>query len=136
LPAQEIGPFQVVLGYVQVGATSVFSFNQRPAWKELGLAWDAAGTSSVGVAYARRGESKKVYRDATVADALWSFHRLIRLADPSGADRNLWSWTVGDPVTAQPSVVIKFETQLDPFEPFRGLSRLIRQQGGSPRASL
>lgn len=125
LPGQKINDFAVVLAYLQVGESAVFSFNQTPYWHELKLKWWTASTAAIGAAFARTGESKKVYRNTTVGDSMWSFYRLLRRARTRRKASMAWQWVISGPGPKQAQITVDFQTRNDPWELFQALAKKI-----------
>lgn len=105
------------LSFLKTAKTSVFGFNQTPAWQDVDFTWWDEDTSSVGIQLSKPSESKKRYQSIDVADSAWSFYRLLQQASVS--ERSVATWTVpGDPV-GRTTRQVKFSLRGSPWTPFQ-----------------
>ena len=120
LPAQKAGHHVhvVVVEYLQVGDTSVFSFNQRPDWTEVKLEWWKPTTASVGAAFAAEGVGERTYRNVSVPDNEWSLFRLLQRAKEVDARDHSYRWTIAAPGDGAP-VQVGFQLKSDPVDSLR-----------------
>jgi type VI protein secretion system component VasK len=119
LPPHKTEDYVAVLAFLQAGESTVYAFNQQPSWQEVLLRWWKTESAAVGVAFAREGESKKTYRNLTVSESMWSFHRLLQLASVPKQKKTFWSWNVRGPGEGKSTVTIQFYTKRDPWSIFQ-----------------
>jgi len=106
-----------VLSYLRSDKSSVFAFNQQPAWQKLEIEWWKAQTSAVGVEFEAHRDSGKSYREITIAEKFWSFHHLLRRAEMM--DKSVFSWRITGPGPHQQPVKLEFAFKTDPWAAFR-----------------
>ncbi len=108
----------VVLSYVRTGKTSVFGFNQQPAWHKFPIEWWKPNTSSAGVEFMRRGKSsRKMFASITVQNSYWSFYRLLKRADTP--EPMTWEWEIKSPGGIQWKRKISFSIRQNPWSIFK-----------------
>jgi hypothetical protein len=129
LPAQRFGDVAAVLAFLQIGDSTVYAFNQQPGSQEVPLKWWKAETSVVGAAFAREGQSKKTYRNLTVAESLWSFHRLLLLAAGKPTQKDWTTWNINIPGSKQAAVALAFRIKGGPWQPFQALFDRLTSAG-------
>ncbi|GEM_PF-2995479 len=108
----------VVLSYIRTGKTSVFGFNQQPAWQKFPIVWWKPTTSSAGVEFMQRGgSSKKMFASITVQNSYWSFYRLLKNADTP--EPLTWMWDIESPGGIKWKRAISFSIKNNPWSVFK-----------------
>ncbi len=108
----------VVLSYVRTGKTSVFGFNQQPAWQKFPIEWWKPNTSSAGIQFMQRGKNaKKMFANITVQNSYWSFYRLLKKADTP--EPKTWMWDIMSPGDIKWKRAISFSIKNNPWHIFR-----------------
>ncbi|HEX2572914.1 MAG TPA: type VI secretion protein IcmF/TssM N-terminal domain-containing protein [Polyangia bacterium] len=125
------GTQAATLAYLRVGAgdgaTTVYSFNQTPAWQPLQVSWDQLEAASVGLQLSPIGRGGKgqvgqsQYPALEVNDAAWNFHRLLTRGKLSS--QLVASWTLSPDAASgaaggQAQTVL-FTFDSDPWTPFQ-----------------
>jgi len=111
-----------VLVHLQTGSTSVFGFNQKPAWQPVSVEWWQPSSSMIEIAFAQAGQKARTYRRVSVGESSWSLHRLFMKSSGSsvtGSGTRLWTWQVTEPTRERRPVRVRFETRQDPWEGIR-----------------
>jgi hypothetical protein len=76
LPVKSNEPI-AVLSYLQVGDTSILSFNQQPSWKKIKFYWHNPSKASVGAEFAVRKRSSRMKSAIEIPNSYWSFYHLL-----------------------------------------------------------
>jgi type VI protein secretion system component VasK len=66
-----------VLSYLQLGDTTVLSFNQQPTWKKMKFFWHSPSKASVGAEFAVRKRASRVKSAIEIPSSYWSFYHLL-----------------------------------------------------------
>lgn len=111
LPTARQGQYFALASFLQVGAASIFGFNQRPDWIALRLEWWKADVAAAGAVLSPDGLAKKLYRSVTVPEAQWSFHTLLQRGTRNG---QTWEWPVAAPDGE--TFKVAFQISGDPWE--------------------
>ncbi|MEN6486391.1 MAG: hypothetical protein ABFD98_16070, partial [Syntrophobacteraceae bacterium] len=115
-PRTEHNPL-AVLSYLRSDRSSVFAFNQQPAWQKLEIEWWKPVTSAVGVEFEAFEDAGKSYREISISERYWSFHQLLGRAEI--IDKSLLVWRVNGPAPYPQEVRIGFWLKSDPWAVFR-----------------
>ena len=78
LPSTDVNKSLVILSYLHADGTSIFGFNQQPAWKKFELQWKSKNSASVGVELSNKDASEKTQHSISVLKSPWSFFRLLQ----------------------------------------------------------
>ncbi|MCE5335603.1 MAG: hypothetical protein LLG06_13550 [Desulfobacteraceae bacterium] len=105
-----------VLSYLRSDKSSVFAFNQQPAWQKIEVEWWKSQTSAVGVEFEAYKDSVKSYQEITISERFWSFFLLLSRAEI--VDKSLLVWRVGGPAQSPQAVKVGFTMQSDPWAVF------------------
>ncbi|MHC1724549.1 MAG: hypothetical protein AB9866_00750 [Syntrophobacteraceae bacterium] len=115
-PRTEHAPI-AILSYLRSDKSSVFAFNQQPAWQKLEIEWWKSNTSAVGVEFEALQGLGKSYREITISERFWSFHQLLGKAEL--IDKSLLVWRVSGPAPSPHEVRVGFTIKSDPWAVFR-----------------
>lgn len=116
LPALTDKEMVAVLSYLQFGNSSVFGFNQRPAWQKFKLEWWKEQPAAVGFEFRTSPDTPSVYKAITIPESDWSFHRL--LVQGEVVDNDVLGWKVERPEYPSEYLTVKFATKSDPWAVF------------------
>jgi hypothetical protein len=116
LPALTDKEMVAVLSYLQFGNSSVFGFNQRPAWQKFELEWWKEQPAAVGFEFRTSPDTPSVYKAITIPGSNWSFHRL--LVQGEVVDNDVLGWKVERPEYPSEYLTVKFATKSDPWAVF------------------
>jgi hypothetical protein len=105
---------EIILGFLSSGKSSVFAFNQAPAWQTLSIEWWLRPNAQVGIQVGDPGSSAKSYRAITEPDSAWSFYHLL-LRDRQ-AERNVYVFNLSQGEPEYPAPIVKFAFQEDPWD--------------------
>ncbi|MEW5804184.1 MAG: hypothetical protein AB1847_18975 [bacterium] len=119
LPSSETAGPVAVLSYLRSGKSSVFGFNQQPAWHEFEFEWWKEQSAIVGVEYTTSINSRKKYRAITAPESCWSLYQLLRMADTAG--ENLFMWRIKGATFGYSAnlFTVKFAMKTDPWSLFQ-----------------
>jgi hypothetical protein len=117
LPALTDKEMVAVLSYLQFGNSSVFGFNQRPAWQKFELEWWKEQPAAVGFEFRTSPDTPSIYKAITIPEANWSFHRLLGLGEV--VDNDVLVWNVERPEYPSDYLKVKFATKSDPWAVFK-----------------
>jgi len=117
LPALTDKEMVAVLSYLQFGNSSVFGFNQRPAWQKFELEWWKEQPAAVGFEFRTSPDSPSIYKAISIPESNWSFHRL--LAQGEVVDKDVLVWKVERPEYPSDYLKVKFMTKSDPWAVFK-----------------
>jgi hypothetical protein len=117
LPAMTDKEMVAVLSYLQSGTSSVFGFNQKPAWQSFQLEWWKEQPAAAGLEFRSSSDTPSIYRAISIPQSSWSFHRLLKQAEV--VDNNVLVWKVGQPEYPAGSLTVKFASQTDPWAVFK-----------------
>jgi type VI protein secretion system component VasK len=117
LPALIDKEMVAVLSYLQFGNSSVFGFNQRPAWQKFELEWWKEQPAAVGFEFRTSPETPSIYKAITIPESNWSFHRL--LAQGEVVDNDVLVWQVERPEYPSDYLTVKYATKSDPWAVFK-----------------
>lgn len=67
-----------VLAYLHAGESSVFGFNQQPAWQKFSYEWQFKSPAAVGVEFTDKKKEEKFQAAVTVPKSSWSFYHLLQ----------------------------------------------------------
>jgi hypothetical protein len=115
-PRAEHAPL-AVLSYLRSDKSSVFAFNQQPAWQKLEIEWWKQQTSAVGVEFEAYPGSGKSYREISIPERFWSFYHLLHKGEL--INRNVLVWRIAGPASPEQQVRIEFTLKSDPWAAFR-----------------
>lgn len=115
-PRTEHAPL-AILSYLRCEKSSVFAFNQQPAWQKIEVEWWKAQTSAVGVEFEAFQDAGKSYREITIPERYWSFYLLLGKA--AIVEKSLLFWRVSGPAPHSQEVRVGFTMQSDPWAVFR-----------------
>ncbi|MGW8223630.1 MAG: hypothetical protein ACWGP1_15900, partial [Syntrophobacteria bacterium] len=117
LPALIDKEMVAVLSYLQFGNSSVFGFNQRPAWQKFELEWWKEQPAAVGFEFRTSPDTPSIYKAITVPESNWSFYRL--LAQGEVVDNDVLVWKVERPEYPSDYLAVQFATKSDPWAVFK-----------------
>jgi hypothetical protein len=106
-----------VLSYLQSGNSSVFGFNQRPAWQKFELEWWKEHPAAVGFEFRTSPDTPSIYKAIAVPKSNWSFLRLLTLGKV--VDSDVLAWKVERPEYPSDYLTVKFATKSDPWAVFK-----------------
>ena len=66
-----------VLSFLQLGDTTVMSFNQQPTWKKIKFAWHNPSKASVGAEFAVKKRASRLKSAIEIPSTYWSFYHLL-----------------------------------------------------------
>jgi len=112
LPKKRIDETVAVLSFLHSGKSSVFGFNQQPAWSRLEIAWWDRQTAAVGLEFAKPFDKRKTYRKITIPSSSWSFHRLLRKAQLFEDQTAVWELKAS---SGQEPLAVQFSIKPDPW---------------------
>ncbi|MEZ0227890.1 MAG: hypothetical protein ACAI25_04645 [Planctomycetota bacterium] len=116
LPITRSGKPAIVTSFIQVGASSVFGFNQKLYDQTLTIEWWTGPPASIGMQVGDPGSHTKSYRSINEPESAWSFYRLL-LRDRH-AEQNMWVWDLTQGEPEYPAPILKFQFKQDPWEIF------------------
>jgi len=123
LPLPSMEPEETVtLSYLRTGTSSVYGFNQTPAYQMLAAPWSPGEPSSVGLELTTTGGGEKQFASIDVEGSDFAFLRLLTKAKTSRTVVYTWELTPGG--SASKPYAISFSFASDPFAPFRPPSAL------------
>lgn len=93
LPAIQSQDAVVLLSYLKSGASTIYGFNQQPAWQDLTSEWWHHQAAAIGVEYTQRGETKKAYQTISIPETEWSLHRLLCKAEVAQKEKHQWRFS-------------------------------------------
>jgi hypothetical protein len=117
LPALTDKEMVAVLSYLQFGNSSVFGFNQRPAWQKFELEWWKEQPAAVGFEFKTSPDTPSIYKAITVPESNWSFLRLLALGNV--VDKDVLVWKVERPEYPGDYLTVKFASKSDPWAVFK-----------------
>ncbi len=117
LPALIDKEMVAVLSYLQFGNSSIFGFNQRPAWQKFELEWWKEQPAAVGFEFRTSPDTPSIYKAITIPESNWSFHRLLALGE--FVDNDVLVWKVERPEYPSDYLTVKFATKSDPWAVFK-----------------
>ena len=117
LPAMTDKEMVAVLSYLQSGTSSVFGFNQKPAWQPFQLEWWKEQPAAAGLEFRSSSDTPSIYKAISIPESTWSFHRLLKQAEV--VDNDVLVWKVEQPEYPKGSLTVKFATQTDPWAVFK-----------------
>lgn len=116
-PMQRLIPGQPapILTFIGSGRSSVFGFNQRPAWQTLEVEWFTRVPAQVGLQVGTPGTGARTSHSLTVPEGYWALHRLLRQG-PTAPDGTTFTIETGQPGVAD--FTVRFSYREDPFRLF------------------
>jgi len=111
---------QPTMGFLQIGKTSVFGFNQRATGEQLSIDWWNQGVAVVGVESTAGRSGRRHSQTIEVADSAWSLFRLLQKSTIEGDGES--TWRINDQGAGEVQV-IRFIIQPDPWSLFRITTR-------------
>ena len=128
LPSSDVNKSIAILSYIHAGETSIFGFNQQPAWKKFEIQWNSKSSASVGVELSNKDASKKTQYSVSVPKSPWSFYRLLQKtenfsnSDSYESDNKpvMLTWPISVCKTAENKTLnVKFAIKGDPWRFFK-----------------
>lgn len=111
---------QPTMGFLQIGKTSVFGFNQRATGEQISVDWWNQGVAMVGVESTASRSGRRHSQTIEVADSSWSLFRLLQKSTLEGNGES--TWRINDEGAGEVQV-IRFAIQPDPWSLFRITTR-------------
>ena len=115
-PRTEHAPL-AVLCYLRSDKSSVFAFNQQPAWQKMEVEWWKSQTSAVGAEFEAFQDGAKSYREVAVNEKFWSFYHLLNKAETK--DKSVFLWRINGPAPYSQEVRAGFTMKSDPWTVFQ-----------------
>ena|GEM_PF-2430532 len=106
---------QPVIGTLQVGASSVFLFNQRAQWQSLSMEWWKPVPARLSVGFAEYDSQGRHYAGVAANSEEWSFLRLMRKARRQTRSKFVWFWNVTSDLDDVPPTSVRFQFREDPW---------------------
>lgn len=107
---------QPTMGFLQIGKTSVFGFNQRATGEQLSVDWWNQGVAVVGVESTAGRSGRRHSQTIEVADSAWSLFRLLQKSTIEGDGES--TWRINDDGAGEVQI-IRFVLAPDPWSLFR-----------------
>ncbi len=107
----------LLLTYLSVGPSSVYSFNQKSSWHELRIEWWKRQPAAVGIEFMNNSDMKKAYKDISLAESEWSFFRLLRKGRTGR--KNLVEWEIPRNKPGKKPFVVQYTITPDPWKIIR-----------------
>ena len=111
---------QPTMGFLQLGKTSVFGFNQRATGEQISIDWWNQGVAVVGIESTAGRSGRRHTQTIEVADSSWSLFRLLQKSTVEGDGES--TWRINDDGAGEVQV-IRFAIQPDPWSLFRITTR-------------
>jgi type VI protein secretion system component VasK len=113
--ASDFRAVQPAMDFLQVGKTSIYSFNQRTSADALQIEWWNQGAAVVGIESTSARSGRKHTETLEVADSAWSFYRLLQKSTLDSDGISTWHIASDDANQAQS---IRFALEPDPWALF------------------
>ena len=107
---------QPTMGFLQIGKTSVFGFNQRATGEQISVDWWNQGVAVVGVESTAGRSGRRHSQSIEVADSAWSLFRLLQKSTIENDGES--TWRINDDGAGEVQI-IRFVLAPDPWSLFR-----------------
>lgn len=114
------------LASLRAGKTTLFAFNQTPAWQPVAVSWGLGDSASVALRSANPKSGRDSYHSLDADPSDWAFYRLLTkastVASVLGTVTAVWRIPTGTQDSDPQSVSFVFQS--DPWQPFAGVPQL------------